>query len=123
MAEEYQDCRHRVLVLNDMLDLGNQASDLHYGIGALLATSRIDHVAVLGQFSHDVVDGFLSSGGSLNRISRFDDLNLLITVLDCLLGDDDLVVVKGSRDTRMERVVEQLRTLCSNAPALNRRAA
>ena len=34
-------------------------------------------------------------------------------MLDCLLGDNDLVLVKGSRATRMERVVESLRRLAS----------
>lgn len=124
MAEDFQDAAHRILVLNDMLDLGDHAADLHYGVGALLASSKIDHVAVLGEFSGDVVEGFLASGGALNRISRFTDLNLLAAMLDCLLGPNDLVVVKGSRDTRMERVVELIKTAATaGAPASLLRAA
>ncbi|MEZ6129882.1 MAG: UDP-N-acetylmuramoyl-tripeptide--D-alanyl-D-alanine ligase [Planctomycetaceae bacterium] len=123
MAEEFEDCRHRILVLNDMLDLGEQAADLHYGVGALLADSKIDHIAVVGNFSTDVVEGFLASGGTLNRISRFSDLNLLTTMLDCLLSSGDLVVVKGSRATAMEQVLQQLRTLCPTTTPNIRRAA
>ncbi|MCP4170736.1 MAG: UDP-N-acetylmuramoyl-tripeptide--D-alanyl-D-alanine ligase [Fuerstiella sp.] len=121
-AEEFTHCRHRVLVLNDMLDLGEQAADLHYGMGAALASSKLDHIAVTGDFSSHVVDGFLACGGSQNRISCFTSLSLLTAMLGCLLCDDDLVLVKGSRATRMEQVVESLRQLaCEDVAA--RRAA
>ena len=110
---DFQDCHRRVIVLNDMLDLGDQSADLHFGIGAALASSSVDHVAVLGQFRDDVIDGFLSAGGSINRISGFQDLNLLSTMLDCLLSEGDLVLVKGSRATRMEQIPEILAQLAS----------
>jgi UDP-N-acetylmuramoyl-tripeptide--D-alanyl-D-alanine ligase len=113
MAEEFTQCHHRVLVLNDMLDLGEQAADLHYGMGAALAASKLNHIAVTGDFAGDVVDGFLACGGALNRISCFASLALLTAMLDCLLCDNDLVLVKGSRATRMEQVVESLRRLAS----------
>jgi UDP-N-acetylmuramoyl-tripeptide--D-alanyl-D-alanine ligase len=121
-AEDFQHCRHRVLVLNDMLDLGDQAADLHYGMGAALAASTLDHIAVTGNFAGDVVDGFLASGGALNRISCFASLTTLTAMLDCLLCDNDLVLVKGSRATRMEQVVESLRQLALTDVA-ERRAA
>lgn len=119
MAEDFQHAAHRILVLNDMLDLGDHAADLHYGVGALLASSKVDHVAVLGEFSADVVEGFLASGGSLNRISRFSDLNLLNSMLDCLLSPNDLVVIKGSRDTHMERVMELLKNAATTDTSPN----
>jgi UDP-N-acetylmuramoyl-tripeptide--D-alanyl-D-alanine ligase len=121
-AEEFKHCRHRVLVLNDMMGLGEQAADLHYDMGAVLASSKLDHIAVAGDFAGDVVDGFLACGGALNRISCFASLTLLTTMLDCLLCDNDLVLVKGSRDTRMEQVVESLRRLACTDIA-DRRAA
>ncbi len=123
MAEDYQSCNRRVLVLNDMLDLGDQSADLHYGIGAALASSKIDHVAVMGDFAVDVVEGFMGASGSQNRISVFNDLTLLSAMLDCLLGPDDVVVIKGSRATQMERVVDELRTLAATDEPGLRRAA
>lgn len=123
MAEDFSDCQHRVLVLNDMLDLGDQAGDQHYGIGAALASSRIDHVALMGEFAIDVTEGFLAAGGHANRISQFTDISTLTAMLDCLLSDDDVVVVKGSRGTKMERVLDVLRTLAVQDHDSVRRAA
>lgn len=122
-VEDFQDCRHRVLVLNDMLDLGEQAADLHYGMGAALATSKIDHVAVLGEFAADLVDGFLAAGGHVNRISAFSDITTLTAMLDCLLSSDDVVLVKGSRATKMERVLASLESVAADDNSSVRRAA
>ena len=122
-VEEYTSGRHRIVVLGDMLDLGEQAPDLHFGIGARLASSSVDHVALIGDFAADVVDGFLTSGGDINRISEFSDHSLLLTMLDCIAGDDDVILVKGSRGAAMERVVEQLQTLHAPSPNVSRRAA
>ncbi len=119
--EEFSDCHHRVLVLGDMLDLGDQAADQHYGIGASLASSAVDHIAVMGEFAADVVEGFRASGGDLNRISEFEDLNTLTSMLDCILSDDDAVLIKGSRATQMERVIQQLQSL-NEQPSLSRAA-
>lgn len=108
---DYSDCHNRVLVLGDMLDLGDQAADLHYGVGASLATSGLTHIAVTGDYAEEVVEGFLASGGSLNRISQFEDVDLMTTMLDCILCDNDCVLVKGSRATQMERVIQQLQAM------------
>lgn len=123
MAEDFSDCQHRVLVLNDMLDLGDHAADQHYGIGAALAGSRIDHIAVMGEFASDLVEGFLTAGGHANRISQFSDMSTLASMLDCLLSPDDVVVIKGSRETKMERVLDVLQTLAAAVDESVRRAA
>lgn len=99
----------RILVLNDMLDLGEQAPVLHYGVGASLATTDIDHLLVTGTFANEVVDGFLATDKhSVNRVSRFDSTSQLIEILECMAFHNDVVLVKGSRATEMEHVVAEL---------------
>lgn len=105
----------RLLVLGDMLDLGDQAADLHYAVGATLAQTAIDHILTTGVFCESVVEGFLASGGHISRISQFTDLNTLQSMLDIILRDADVVAVKGSRATRMERVVEFLQQRAASA--------
>ncbi|APZ91339.1 UDP-N-acetylmuramoyl-tripeptide--D-alanyl-D-alanine ligase [Fuerstiella marisgermanici] len=122
-VSEFTDNRHRIVVLSDMLDLGDQASDLHYGIGATLARSAVDHVVLTGQFADDVVEGFLSSGGNINRISQFASRALLLEILECLVGPGDVVLFKGSRATAMERVIEELRQRLAPPQSVTRKAA
>lgn len=108
LMSDFRSCHHRILVLSDMLDLGEQSPELHFGIGAAVAGSQVDHIAVCGEFRDSTVEGFLSAGGNLNRISVFSDTDHLLSLLDCITSDGDLILVKGSRGTRMERVVETL---------------
>ncbi|GAB5444059.1 MAG: UDP-N-acetylmuramoylalanyl-D-glutamyl-2,6-diaminopimelate--D-alanyl-D-alanine ligase [Fuerstiella sp.] len=117
LLEAQTDCRHRVLIFGDMLDLGEQASDLHFGVGARLAASSIDHVLAIGEYSSDLAEGFLSSGGSINRLSLFSDWQTLYDIAEVLLSHNDAVLIKGSRGMRMERVLRHLSDLAAEPPA------
>lgn len=110
MLNHWQTAGHRVLVLGDMLELGHQAAELHFAIGAVAAQSRIDHVVAYGEHAGDVAEGLLSAGGSLSRVSVFDSRDMLLSVLDCLIDAGDTLLVKGSRGMEMERIVAALRS-------------
>lgn len=116
--EEFTDCTNRIVVLGDMLDLGEQSSVLHYGIGAALAKSRVSHVLVTGQFAEDVVEGFLASGGVLSRVSLFSSVGHLNSMLSIIAADGDAILVKGSRATQMERVIAALEAIDENGESL-----
>jgi UDP-N-acetylmuramoyl-tripeptide--D-alanyl-D-alanine ligase len=98
----------RVFVLGDMLDLGDQAEELHYAMGVVMSQTGIDHTVAYGEHAGDVAEGFLSAGGRLSRISVFDSEATLLSVLDCLVDPGDAVLVKGSRGMAMERIVAAL---------------
>ncbi len=108
VLQKWSTPKRRLLVLGDMLDLGDQAEEFHYSVGASLAGSSIDHVLSFGRHAADIADGFLEAAGSLNRISVFADFATLLLMLDCLLSPGDVVLVKGSRGMQMERVIAAL---------------
>jgi UDP-N-acetylmuramoyl-tripeptide--D-alanyl-D-alanine ligase len=105
---EWTGVPRKYLVLGDMLELGEQAHAMHFEIGRQLAGAGLCHVLSYGQFADVVVSGALSAGLSPNRISSFHDLATAEMMLDCLLTPGALVWVKGSRSTRMERIVSHL---------------
>ncbi len=105
---DFTAARRRILVLGDMLELGEQAAEHHREIGRALRESRIDHAIIFGMFADEVASGAMSAGVSPNRLSVFRDMTTLNIMLDCLLTPGDAVLVKGSRSMYMERVVESL---------------
>lgn len=120
LLDQWRTGGRRVLVLGDMLDLGDQASELHFSMGQLIARTNIGHTVAFGSHAADMAAGFLSAGGCISRISVFEQQATLQALLDCLIGPGDVVLVKGSRGMAMERFVADLQV---SPPAALKRAA
>ncbi len=100
--------RRRILVLGDMLELGESAAALHSDVARSLAESGIHHTLFCGTFADEFASAALSSGLPLNRISAFHDKTTLLSMLECVLSPGDVVCIKGSRSTHMEDVIQSL---------------
>lgn len=100
--------RRRILVLGDMLELGDSAADLHREVARSLVNAEIDHTLFCGAFADEFASAALASGLALNRISAFHEKATLMPVLECVLSPGDVVCVKGSRSTHMEEVIQWL---------------
>ncbi len=98
----------RIAVAGDMLELGDSATVEHFQLGRLLADAGIDRVLITGRFADDVARGAMSAGMSSHNISVARDWDTLLFLLECWLEPDDVVLVKGSRGLRMERIVTWL---------------
>ena len=107
----------RILITGDMLLLGEHASTCHRDIGVTAAASGIDHVFALGRFAGDVVAGAVEAGFDPDRVTAHVKLEELLERLSTVLSDGDVILVKGSRATHMERVVEWLSNQSATTPA------
>lgn len=89
-----------VVVLGDMLELGEQAEDLHVGLVPTLINNQMDLVFAAGTFMEKLYQA-LPEGmqGAYRATSR----ELAPVVVNALRGND-LVLVKGSRGSRMDLV-------------------
>lgn len=90
---------HRVLVLGDMGELGENAAAFHVGIGKTAKQSGIEKLYALGELSRAAVREF-----GVNA-QHFDGIEDLIAALNVELVAGTTVLVKGSRFMKMERVV------------------
>ncbi|MEZ6063401.1 MAG: UDP-N-acetylmuramoyl-tripeptide--D-alanyl-D-alanine ligase [Planctomycetaceae bacterium] len=117
LLQHWSTSARRLLVLGDMLELGDQAEEFHFSVGARLAQASIDHVLVFGSHATDTAEGFLESGGRPGGISVFEDVSTLLAILDVQLSPGDVVLVKGSRSLQMERVIAALRAAHEQQPA------
>lgn len=100
---------NRLLVAGDMLELGHDSARCHEELGACIAETRIDRLLAFGGHADHVAQGALRAGMKSHTIADCHDLDSLLTVLDCWLAPGDVILVKGSRGMRMERVIQWLR--------------
>ena len=103
----------RILITGDMLLLGEHASTCHQDIGVTAAAAGIDHVLALGRFAGDVVAGAVEAGFDPDRVTAHVKLDELLERLSTVLSHGDVILVKGSRATHMERVGDWLVTQSS----------
>ena len=89
------------LVLGNMAELGEESESLHREVGAYAKEKGIKQVLAIGEFADAVIEGFGIDGESFHEMEQ-----LLSHCRD--LSDVDVVLVKGSRSAKMERVVTAL---------------
>ena len=99
----------RILITGDMLELGREAPEMHRQLGCQAVAARIDRVLAFGPHAEYVVQGARNDGLETHCLAECGDLDALLAVLDCWLAPEDVILVKGSRGMRMERVVDWLR--------------
>lgn len=98
----------RVYIVGSMLELGDQSAVEHRRIGSVLASSRADTVVLFGPETEDARSAFAESGAAAKRVIRTDDIDELSRAVASLVGPGDLVLLKGSRGTALERLTGTL---------------
>lgn len=91
----------RVAALGDMLELGSEEAHAHHSVLGMAIVS-CDEVWVSGP-------RMVAAAAAFPSVRAFDDVDLLSAALTASLASGDVLLVKGSRGARMERVVERLR--------------
>ena len=94
----------RTLVLGAMRELGETSELLHRQMGEYARAAGIDGFWGVGPELRDAVTAFGQGG------RWFAGRQDVLDALDGAFGSDDTVLVKGSRSTRMEQVLQSLLT-------------
>lgn len=94
----------RIVVLGDMLELGDSAEEEHRRVGKDIARMHYDYLLSFGPMMK-----YLHEESDSSRSTHFEQKNMLAEYLAELLAPGDLVLVKGSRGMRMEDVITFLR--------------
>ena len=99
----------RWLVIGDMLEMGDQTAAWHERLGRDAAAAGVDYLLVCGEQAGHVAAGACRGGLSPDRVVVRPGWGQLVSVLSERLEPGDVVLVKGSRAMRMERVIRGLR--------------
>jgi UDP-N-acetylmuramoyl-tripeptide--D-alanyl-D-alanine ligase len=92
----------RVLVLGDMGEVGETSAQVHDEVGGYAKSKGVEALYALGEMSALAARNFGDGG------QHFPTVEALLGALLPRIGPDSVVLVKGSRFMRMERVVEAL---------------
>ncbi|PIR17653.1 MAG: hypothetical protein COV46_03270 [Deltaproteobacteria bacterium CG11_big_fil_rev_8_21_14_0_20_49_13] len=99
-----------IAVLGDMLELGEAAPSKHVELGEGVATFGVNKLFIAGDFAADVAKGAKAKGMNDSDIKIENDLEVLKDDVTREIKTGDVVLVKGSRGMKMERVVEHLKS-------------
>ena len=96
--------RQRVAVLGTMLELGAAAPVLHDEIARTALAAKVDVIAGVGEFA----DALRRVGAPADRVIGAADAEAVWPLLVSRLERDAIILLKGSRGVRLERLVPQL---------------
>jgi UDP-N-acetylmuramoyl-tripeptide--D-alanyl-D-alanine ligase len=97
----------RIAVLGDMAELGATANEAHEEIGRRAAEGGIDWLMAVGQRSE--ITGSAARRAGLKNVVEIRDVDQAGEALKDVVQAGDIVLVKASRSSRLERVVEFLK--------------
>ncbi|HOI44178.1 MAG TPA: cyanophycin synthetase, partial [Candidatus Aminicenantes bacterium] len=100
--------RRKVAVLADMLELGPEEKKYHLEAGECAARSGWDILVTIGRLAEDMARGARSAGMPGDRGLSFADSEAAAAAILDIAAAGDLILVKGSRGMKAERVVETL---------------
>jgi UDP-N-acetylmuramoyl-tripeptide--D-alanyl-D-alanine ligase len=109
--------RRRILAAGEMRELGTTSPQLHREAGNVAArTRKIDWVIGVEGDAAEIVEGAVAAGMPRSQTKVFNSSEDAAKFLADFVAPGDLLLVKGSRGVKMERIVETL--LAIHAPDL-----
>lgn len=100
--------RRRILAAGEMLELGPESPHLHREVGHLAASVGLDWIFGVQGMAGEFVRGAEEAGQSPAHTRFFNTSDEAAAYLCEFVEPGDLLLVKGSRGVKMERVVEAL---------------
>jgi UDP-N-acetylmuramoyl-tripeptide--D-alanyl-D-alanine ligase len=101
------DYERKIVVLGDMLELGEKEKEFHYEMGKSLDPQKINYVFTFGPLAAQIAQGAMTVFPS-DRVFSFLDKQSLMDQLVKRTDKETLILVKASRGMKLEEVVTEL---------------
>lgn len=112
-AEVAADAARRIVVLGDMLELGEQAVDLHREIGPKVMEidrqTSIDGLVLVGELAAHIADELGEEWESARVVKLVRADEAAGSMLSDMLMPGDAVLLKASRGMELERLIESMK--------------
>ena len=100
--------RHKVAILSDMLDLGPYSSEEHLTVGKDVVRAEVDHLITVGENAALIGRAAAQEGMNPGRIVNTQSYNEAAQELEKIMTSGDVVLFKGSRWFKLERIAREL---------------
>ena len=97
----------RVAVLGDMAELGAHSAAAHAEVGRRAAELKLGQLFAIGKMA--AVTGKAARDAGLMRVFEFAEVEAALNVVKGFLKPGDVVLLKASRVSRLERIAEMLK--------------
>ena len=102
-----KDARRKIAVLGDMLELGRYSVEEHARVGTQAGKS-VDLLITVGVRARALATAARAAGLPENLVREYDSAKEAAEALLEIVGEGDLVLIKGSQSIRTERIVAKL---------------
>ncbi|MBI5417218.1 UDP-N-acetylmuramoyl-tripeptide--D-alanyl-D-alanine ligase [Candidatus Poribacteria bacterium] len=106
--------RQKILILGDMLELGHDEINFHKEIGKQLVNSGVKYLFTYGNLACYIAEGAIGNGMKENQIFICSSHEEIENNLIKVLTGNDIILLKGSRAMKMEKILEFLKSTFNN---------
>ena len=103
----------KIVVMADMLELGENSAKAHYEIGRYIAIEGIDVLITIGNESKSASEGAKSVSNDIN-VTLCESNNDAYEILKTIAKENDKILIKGSRGMHTEEIVKNLKEYLEN---------
>ncbi len=100
--------RRKIAIVSEMLDLGLHSSEEHLAVGQEVAKVNVDYLITVGENAALIGRAALQGGIARDRISNVRTYDEAARELEKIMNSGDVVLFKGSRWFRLERLAKEL---------------
>ena len=105
------ECKRKIVVMGDMLELGSYENVAHEKVGLAIADADVDLFVAVGEKMQLAADSYAHKckvSGKKPRLMKYDSVDeaLLKIVADIALKEGDAMLIKGSQGMRLEKITK-----------------
>ena len=104
--EEF-DYEYKIVVIADMLDLGDETEMIHFNLGKQMAEYGIHEVITYGELGRYIAQGANTYCEGV-KVQHFEDKQAIAQYLKPYKDQNCMILFKGSRGMRLETIVNEL---------------
>lgn len=102
--EELDGHSKKIVVLGDMLELGDKAREFHQDIGRIINPEKVDYLYSVGDLGREIASE-AEKHFPEGRVKAFRNKDEVIDMIRNIISPSDVVLVKGSRGMELEKIV------------------